>query len=496
MSSPTRQAFQTSAVQVRDYELDSAARPPAFLTPLDLLTPVPAAPLADLPAPRPEPARPWPTIDRAQRHMAQGELSAVELVRAALERIGARDPELNAFVYVAPEAELLDQAARLDDERRRGRVRGPLHGIPVSVKDVIAVAGMPNTASSALLADSVAAQDALAVRRLRAGGAILIGKAQTHEFALGVTTPQSRHPLDPERNPGGSSGGSAISVATGMSVASLGTDTRASIRVPAALCGIVGFKPTFGLVPTDGVTTLSWSLDHVAWMGQTVADAAAMFGAMTGQEPRGVLGKDVRGLHVGVPVSALEGCEPDVLAAFQGALDALRGLGVTVEEVAEPGRAEFDLAVSMGLIVSRCEAAEYHRTFGELAANRERYTAPVYDQLDEAARVPALDYLRAQRGRAVIRERVLASLRRFDALVTPTCLVTAPLSADVERYFLVLSQNCILWSFVGVPAMSIPCGRTAAGLPVGLQLAAAPFHDGRLLALAAACEAAMGKDEG
>lgn len=492
MTSLTRQGFRTSAEQVSGYKLDSPGRAPAFLTPLDLLPLDPPPPFAELPAPRPEPARPWPTITAAQRHMAHGELSALDLVRAALEQIHARDAELNAFVYVAPEAELLAQAVRLDDERRCGQLRGPLHGIPVSVKDVIAVAGMPNTASSALLADVVADEDALAVRRLREAGAILIGKAQTHEFALGVTTPQSRHPLDRERNPGGSSGGSAISVATGMSVASLGTDTRASIRVPAALCGIVGYKPTFGLVPTDGVTTLSWSLDHVAWMCQTVADAAVMLGVATGREPAGVLQKDVRGARVGVPVSALEGCEPEVLAVFQQALDTLKGLGATVEEVDAPGREAFDLAVSMGLIVSRCEAAEYHRAFGALEANRERYTAPVYDQLDEAGRVSAVDYLHAQRGRAVIRERVLASLRGFDALVTPTCLVTAPAMAEVERYFLVLSQNCILWSFIGVPALSIPCGRTRAGLPVGMQLAGGPFQDERLLALAAACEAALG----
>jgi aspartyl-tRNA(Asn)/glutamyl-tRNA(Gln) amidotransferase subunit A len=492
MTSLTRQGFRTSAAQVSAYELDSAARAPAFLTPLDLLPREPVPALADLPAPTPEPARPWPTISTAQRLMAQGELSAVELVRAALGQIDARDAELNAFVYVAPEAELLALASRLDDERQRGELRGPLHGIPVSVKDVIAVAGMPNTASSVVMADVVASEDALAVRRLREAGAILIGKAQTHEFALGVTTPQSRHPLDSARNPGGSSGGSVISVATGMSVASLGTDTRASIRVPAALCGVVCYKPTFGLVPTDGVTTLSWSLDHVAWMGQTVADAAALLGAITGRAPAPpVPGKDVRGLRVGVPVSALQGAEPEVLRVFTDALAAIRGLGVSVEEIDEPGSDEFDLAVSMGLIISRCEAAAYHRVFGALETNRERYTQPVYDQLDEAGRVLAVDYLHAQRGRAVIRERVLGSLRRFDALVTPTCLVTAPLSTEVERYFLVLSQNCILWSFIGVPAMSIPCGRTTAGLPVGIQLAAGPFQDERLLALGAAFEAAF-----
>jgi aspartyl-tRNA(Asn)/glutamyl-tRNA(Gln) amidotransferase subunit A len=492
-TSLTRQSFQDSLEELRAQPLIGDLRPPAFMQPLGVAGGRGRPELAALPAGRLRPARPHLTIGGAQELMAAGALSSVELLHAALAAIHARDGELNAFVYVAPAEALLAEARQRDDERRRGIVRGPLHGVPVSVKDVIPVADMPSTASSALLASAVAAEDALSVARLRQAGAIIVGKTQTHEFALGVTTPQSRNPHDASRDPGGSSGGSAISVATGMSLASLGTDTRASIRVPSALCGTVGYKPTFGLVPTAGVLTLSWSLDHVGPICQTVEDAALMFDALIdgGFDARGALARDVRGMRVGVPVSALASAEPGVLAAFGASMAALESLGVEVVEVDAPGAAEFDLAVSLGLIISRCEAASAHRAYGDLHANRAGYTRQVYEQLDEASQVLAVDYLHAQRCRADIRERVLRAMGGFDAFLTPTCLVTAPKSADVERYFLVLSQNCILWSFIGVPAISVPCGRSAEGLPVGAQLAAAPYEDARLLALAAALEGAL-----
>ena len=344
------------------------------------------------------------------------------------------------------------------------------------------------TASSRVLANQRASVDASS----REAGAIIIGKAHTHEFALGVTTPQSRHPLDPTRNPGGSSGGSAISVVTGMSVASLGTDTRASIRVPSALCGAVGYKPTFGLIPTDGVTTLSWSLDHIAPMAQNMSDIALLLDVLIlGGNYATALTKDVRGLRIGIPVSALDGAEPGVLKAFEHAVAMIEAAGCQIVRVEAPTKEDFDLAVALGLIISRSEATTYHRAFGDIHTNAERYTRPVYEQLDEAAHVSAADYLQAQRWRTIVRQRVLAQLQRFDAMLMPTCLVTAPKSEDVERYFMVLSQNCILWSFIGVPAVSVPCGHTSDGLPVGAQLVACPFEDARLIAIAAALEAAL-----
>jgi aspartyl-tRNA(Asn)/glutamyl-tRNA(Gln) amidotransferase subunit A len=486
--SPTRQSFRDSLALLQSLGNIDPGCPPAFLQPLDLLERWPRPLLPDAPIARLASQTAFPSISTSLARIAQHDLTVVGLVEAALQAIQTGE-QLNAFVYVAPAEQLLAEARQLDARLASGTPPLPLHGMPISVKDVIAVAGMPNTASSLVLANNYAKVDASSVRRLREAGAIIIGKAQTHEFALGVTTPQSRHPLDITRNPGGSSGGSAISVVTGMSVASLGTDTRASIRVPSALCGAVGYKPTFGLIPTDGVTTLSWSLDHIAPMAQTVRDTALLLDVLIpGGNYATALSKDVRGLRIGIPVSALDGAEPEVLNAFEQAVAAIESLGCQVVRVEHPSKEDFDLAVALGLILSRSEASNYHRAFGDLHANAERYTRPVYEQLDEAAQVSAADYLQAQRWRTIIRQRVLAQLQRFDAMLMPTCLVTAPKSTDVERYFLVLSQNCILWSFIGVPAISVPCGYTSAGLPVGAQLVAGPFEDARLLAIAAALE--------
>jgi aspartyl-tRNA(Asn)/glutamyl-tRNA(Gln) amidotransferase subunit A len=516
-SSPTRASFRAALAAVQRYVVD-LDQPPAFLTPVEALGRLEQPPLPDLPAPRPRSTarvevsigldprlyrdHKTLTVAEAARQIAQGSVSAVELAHDALQSIAQREEELNAFVYVLPEKQVLAQAEQLDREQRAGRLRGPLHGIPIAVKDVIAVAGMPNTASSRVLADVIADRDATSVRRLREAGAIIMGKTQTFEFALGVTTPQSRNPWNPTHDPGGSSGGSAIAVVTGMSLAALGTDTRASIRVPSALCGIVGFKPTFGLVPTDGVITLSWSLDHVGPMTRTVEDAAILLNMLVSSSietragshpPRSqdytqYLSKDIRGLRIGVPVHALEDAAEDVVTVFQNSVEAFRSFGVEVVETDTPLAEDFDMAALMGLIVSRCEAATYHRAF---SGKESLYSTPVYEQLDEASRVPAVAYLQAQRCRAAFRSQMLEQLSQLDALLMPTCRVPAPRTTEVEKYFLVLSYNCIPWSFIGFPAVSVPGGFTPAGLPVGVQLVAGPLEDGRLLALASALESAL-----
>jgi aspartyl-tRNA(Asn)/glutamyl-tRNA(Gln) amidotransferase subunit A len=316
-----------------------------------------------------------------------------------------------------------------------------------------------------------------------------MGKTHTHEFSLGPTTPQSRNPWDPTRDPGGSSGGSAIAVATGMSLGALASDTRASLRVPAALCGVVGCKPTFGLIPSDGLITLSWSLDHVGHMAATVEDAALLLDVLDlGPHVRYSEGlyKDMRGVRVGVPPAALEGAEAGVRSAFHDAVNAMRATGAEVSEVETPSAGDFDLAMGLGLLVSRAEAAAYHTVYGD---RRQRYaTAAVAEQMDEAARVSAVHYLQAQRAREDLRWRMLRLFDRFDALLLPTTRVSAPKSDDLDSYFHTLSQNCILWSLVGFPVVTLPCGRTPLGLPVGAQLVAAPYEDDRLLAIAAALE--------
>ncbi|MDA0179179.1 amidase [Solirubrobacter phytolaccae] len=406
-------------------------------------------------------------------------VSSVELVEAALARI-AQD-EWTAFVHVDAEGALAQARAR-DAERRAGTVRGPLHGIPVSVKDVIHVAGMPTRCGSDAF-HQVPEVDAAGVDLWRAAGAVILGKTSTHEFALGVTSPQARNPHDPTRIPGGSSGGSAIAVATGMGLASLGTDTRASIRVPAALCGVVGLKPTYGTVPTRGIVPLSWTMDHAAVMASGVEDAALALDALRPDAPAiaPAVGARVNHLRVGLATAAWEGAEAVVEAAVARQIDKLTGLVASVRETDRPTAADFGGANAMGLLVSRCEAATFHRAAG---LDRSLYWAEVRDQLDAADGVPATDYIDAQRYRAALREEMLAVLREHHVLVMPTAPVLAPVVERADEYLTILSRNAILWSFVGFPAISVPC--PTEGLPVGLQLVAGPGGEALLIALAAA----------
>lgn len=484
----TRQSYRASLAQVQNFPVDDMGTYPAFMYPLAALPRIPRKPIKMLRKPRPHaPAGP---IASATKSMAAGSTSAVALVQQALDAIHEKEPTLNAFVQVAPEDQLLAQAKKLDGERKRGKVRGPLHGIPVSVKDVIEVAGLLATASSKVLAGNIAQTDAAAVKLLKDAGAIIMGKTHTHEFALGVTTPQSRNPFDSTRDPGGSSGGSAITVATGMSLGSLGTDTRASIRVPSSLCNIVGYKPTYGVVPTKGVITLSWSLDHTAHMARTVEDAALMLNVLDpGAHPdyTAALNSDVRGLKMAVPIHAVNDCDPEVAKAFWTKVEAFKGLGVKIEEIEQPTAEDFTLCAAMGLVISRCEAAEFHRPFRDKKAD---YTRPIADQLDESLKVTAVDYLHAQRYRALFLQRMFALMHGYDALLMPTTRVAAPKSEEVEKFFMVLSLNCIPWSFIGFPALNVPAGWTDSGLPIGIELVAGPYEDARLLAMAAALEAA------
>jgi aspartyl-tRNA(Asn)/glutamyl-tRNA(Gln) amidotransferase subunit A len=357
---------------------------------------------------------------------------------------------------------------------------------------------MPTTASSKVMDGREEPEDAEAVARLRAAGAIFLGKTSTHEFALGVTTPQSRNPWDPERLPGGSSGGSAIAVASGMGLGSLGTDTRASIRVPAALCGVVGLKPTFGLVPTRGMVTLSWSMDHVAPIAKTAEDAGLLLEVLAGSRSgvRGETGTDaalaaVRAagsdLRIGVPLAARRENHAAVALAFDEALGVLRGLGLNVVDVDEPNGEDFALANAAGLIVSRVEAAAYHEPW---RGRRADYTDDVRGQLDEARKATGVAYVQAQRYRSRLSRQMLHLFDRFDLLAMPTCKIPAPYPEESDEMLLVLSETCIPWSFIGFPAISLPCGAAPGNLPIGLELVAAPNADALLLAVAAAFESA------
>ena len=483
--SRAREAVAAARSHLADYGPDPVRRPPA----VEYRPPVhdrsPSGPRLDPPFATSGPG----PVAAVAADLRAGLVTSRQLVADALLAIEKHDAELRAIVHLM-DAEALAEADACDAEAASGTWRGPLHGIPVTVKDIIDVAGAPTCAGSAAYRE-VPEVDAASVGRLRAAGAIILAKVSTHEFALGVTTPQSRNPHDPERIPGGSSGGSAIAVSVGMGLASLGTDTRASIRVPAALSGVVGFKPTYGSVPTAGVVPLSWTMDHVAPIATSVGDAALMVDVLAGDVPaaagRGLAafaGADVAGLRVGVAEAAFADAEPMVAVLVRRAIAALAQEGCGVRESSRPTAADLEAANAAGLVVSRCESAAFHRSLG---TDRSLYWEEVADQLDAAADVSAVEYLDAQRLRAELTERLLAAFDDHDVLVMPTVPVVAPLVADFARHLMLLSRNAIPWSFTGFPAMSVPCG-WAGGLPVGLQLVAPPWREDLVVAVAGAVE--------
>jgi aspartyl-tRNA(Asn)/glutamyl-tRNA(Gln) amidotransferase subunit A len=435
---------------------------------------------------RPEPHPPEPAdgpLVAAVAALRAGDTTAMELTTRALAAISEHNTELGAMVEVLAES-ALSEAARLDAAARGGAPMGPLHGIPVTVKDVIDVRGVPTRCANALY-EGRPDRDAVGVERLRAAGAVILGKAATHEFALGVTSPQSRNPWDRTRIPGGSSGGSVAAVMSGMCLGSLGTDTRASIRVPAALSGAVGFKPTYGRIPTDGVVSLSWTMDHVAPMATTVADAAVLLEVLLadGRQLASVPAA-VAGARVGVATAALDGASVELEAAVRPVIDALGAEGALVSDSALPSEADLELANAAGLVVSRAEAATFHRRLG---LDLDSYWEEVGDQLRAALAIPAVDYLEAQRRRGELAHRLLGAFDQHDVLVMPTAPVVAPLVDEFADYLMLLSRNAIPWSFVGFPAISVPAG-WVEGLPVGLQIVAPPDREDLLVAVGKAVE--------
>nr|WP_237556348.1 amidase [Streptomyces sp. SID5914] len=425
-------------------------------------------------------------------------MSPVELVDSVLERIGRTEPRLQAYVTVT--AERARRAARTaEDDIAAGRHRGPLHGVPMGLKDLIDVAGIATSASSRVRADHRAEESSTVAARLEAAGAVLVGKTHTHEFAYGLTTPQTRNAWHTGRVAGGSSGGSAVAVAAGTATFALGTDTGGSIRVPAALNGVVGLKPTYGLVPRHGVTSLSWSLDHVGPITRTVEDAALVLAALAGHDPRDPAsltapatryrppaGTDLTGLRVGVPCNYyFDHVDPEVETAVRDAIDRFEALGARLVEVEIP-MTRYIQATQWGLMVP--EATAYHER--TLRTVPELYRADVRVLLEAGELMPAGDYLRAQRSRTLMRREWAAVLREVDLIAAPTVPATA-----VEA-----GQETITWAdgtteavsdayvrlsspanITGVPSLSVPVGHDTTGLPIGMQLLGRPFGEPVLL---------------
>lgn len=438
------------------------------------------------------------SITEASRCLRAHETSSLELTRATLERIAATEPAIHAYVLVLEDQALAD-AEQADAELRAGKDRGPLHGIPIAVKDIFDMAGLPTRCGSEVRADALpAASDAAVVARLREAGAVITGKTVTHEFAAGIISPPARNPWNPAHIPGGSSGGSGASVAAGSSFAALGSDTAGSIRIPASLNGVVGLKPTFGRVSREGVFPLSWSLDTVGPLARTVEDAYLTFAAMcdAGEPAPMPEGASLAGVRLGVPRRYFYGrLQPDVAAAVEQAIATFAELGAQIVEV---DWADAEAAVAAGFVICRPELAAVHEQ--TLRAAPERFGALFRSRLEAFSLLPGREYVRALRARAVVRRSIADLYRRHDlaALIAPTTAATAPAvdAATVsypdgkEPVHAALTRGTIPFNTTGQPALSIPCGLDRDGLPVGLQIVGRPCEEASLCQIGQAFERA------
>ena len=455
------------------------------------------------------------TLAGIARALKEGTVSPVEVTKAVLGRIKERDGELNSFVTTVP-GRAMAEARRAEEEIRAGRYRGPLHGVPVAVKDLISTAGVRTTMGSAFFEDHVPDHDAAVVKKLEEAGAVVVGKTNTHEFAYGTTGDRSRfgpvgNPHDPARITGGSSSGSGAAVAAGLVYGALGTDTGGSIRIPAALCGAVGMKPTFGRVSKRGVFPLAWTLDHVGPITRTVRDNALLLNALAGHDPddpysvRREQEDFTRDLGHGVGVVGVpsgfyfEGLDGDVAGRVGAAIEVFRGLGAEVRPVAVPLLRE---TLDAQRLVLAAEAYAVHAQ--RLRAEPEKFDEEVRERVAAGEALRAHEYAVAQRTR-------LASLRAFgralegtDVLLTPTVPLPAteigqrevriggreePVRASLNRLTGPTNLN-------GLPSLSVPCGRTASGLPVGLQLIGRPFDEATLYRYGHAFEEAFSGGQG
>ncbi len=452
----------------------------------------------------------WMTASAAARAIAAKELSPVELMTALLARIERLDPRLNAFIHLDAAA-AMEAARSAEVEASAGRLRGPLHGVPVGIKDIMDVAGLPTTCHSKILKDNVATSDAVCVSKLRSAGAIVLGKLSTHEFAIGgpsfdLPWPPARNPWNTDHHPGGSSSGSGAGVAAGLFAMALGSDTGGSVRNPASCCGIVGIKPTYGLVSRRGVFPLAFTLDHVGPMTRTVADNALMLEVLAGHDPGDPgsvavvhrryaegLERGIRGLRVGFIRHFHEvdmPADPEVTAALEHVARTLQLEGAEVRDIHLPTLVEFG---AVNRVILQSEAWAIHAPwlrerpgdYGQLA--RRRILAGAF--------FSAEDYVQAQRRRLELIAAVDAALGEVDVLLCassmdPACRIDNP--ADVERTY--SRQARTPFNITGHPALAMMAGVSVGGLPLSVQFVGRNFAEATLFQVARAWERAAGTD--
>jgi len=438
------------------------------------------------------------TIAAAAEALARRDFSSMELTEACLERIAATEPVLNAFITVAHEEARRDANAA-DVRREQGRTLSPLDGIPIALKDNIDTAGVRTTGASELFRDRIPPEDAEVARRLKNAGAILLGKLNLHEFAYGGSSTTTAYgtmhnPWGLDHVTGGSSGGPAVAVAADLCYASIGTDTAGSVRMPAAHCGIVGLKPTYGRVSTRGVMTLSWTLDHVGPMCKSVEDVALMMNIIAGYDDLDPTTADVptvdyaralklptSKLQLGLPRKPFyDNLDPDVARAVDAAMDVLRRLTAGMSDVQLPA------TPNPGTIWGP-EALVYHSKW--IAESPEKYQPGTRRSLEGSMQAKATDYVIARRRVETLRREIKSVFANVDLLITPT-MKTPPPKLGAPGAAGGGGNNNAAFDIFGLPTISVPCGFSALGLPIGLQISGAPFAESTVLALASAYEQA------
>jgi len=444
------------------------------------------------------------SIAAAGARLRAGTLTSTAFTQHALDRIAALDPLLNAFLLVTKERALAD-ADRADRELKSGIDKGPMHGIPHALKDIYETAGIRTTCHSKLMLDYVPKEDGTAAAKLAAGGAVLLGKLATHEFAIGgpsfdLPFPPARNPWNRDHFSGGSSSGSGVAVASGMVRTAMGSDTGGSIRSPAAYCGIVGLKPTYGRVSRGGVFPLSYTLDHCGPLSWSVEDTALTMQVISGHDPldpasadvpvpdfAAELGRDLAGLKLAYPRSffvGVNGISPEVIAGVDRAVQDLTRLGATIEEITLP---DFELFNACGRVILTAESYTVHEE--NLIKRGADYGRLTYQRMMPGAIVSAADLIQALRMRRELHDAVARVLETYDAIVTVNALAPAiRLDAFPPDATLRTPGHTIPFNVTGHPALAVPTGFAKNGLPIGLQIVGRPFDEPTVLRIGAAYE--------